>query len=166
MILGFVIGQAVTIATCIAVLQMQQRTEEMKFIESLGTKHQGEAYTKVASAIASCRPIYKRTGGVLTGSEINQYLSFFEELAMFERGRVLSREIIAEAFGAHLVFALGNKEVTRYIAALRQSMHQPHAFVGFERIATAMKSDPRFAQLAANHPCGQQLAAQQLPAAL
>lgn len=105
-------------------------------------------YLRVANAIEGCQKLYKPDGGKFSHLEINEYLGFFSDLGLFLERGLLSEEIIGHFFGAFIVEANEYPEIKTYIERIRKNFKQPEAFEDFEKIAEAVKGDPRFARLA------------------
>lgn len=150
LIVSFVVAQITVVAMHVQTTNMWHGISEVQLARDLYREFyvDDKSYKRVANAIEGCEKLYKGDGGKFSHLELNEYLGFFSDLGLFMERDLLSEEIVGHFFGAFIVEAYEYPEIRSYIRRIRKNFSQPEAFEDFDRVAKAIKSDPRFARLA------------------
>ena len=150
LIISFVVAQIIVVSLHYRATEMRRSIQEVQLARDLYQEFyiQEKSYLQVANAIEGCEKLYKGDGGKFSHLQINEYLGFFADLGLFMERGALSPALIGHFFGAFIIEAYEYPEVKSYIARIRKNFEQPEAFEGFDRVAKAVESEPRFARLA------------------
>ena len=150
LIVSFIVAQIIVVSLHYRATEMRRSIQEVQLARDLYQEFyiQEKGYLQVANAIEGCEKLYKGDGGKFSHLQINEYLGFFADLGLFMERGALSPALIGHFFGAFIIEAYEYPEVKSYIARIRKNFEQPEAFEGFDRVAIAVESEPRFARLA------------------
>ena len=74
---------------------------------------------KIIATIEEEEPLLVDNGGKFTLYQLDDYLGYFELMALFEKRGVIDFKLIDEMFGHYITCAHKNKEIAKYIEDLR-----------------------------------------------
>jgi hypothetical protein len=148
--IGFLLGQALLLYTFYETQKATRQIESIRLAKELSSEFYGRdgLYRDVRNAIEECASLYKSWGGRFDHDEINRYLGFFEDLGFYYRRGMLDIEAIGHLYGAYIIEAFAHPDVKRYISLLRSNAKQPGAFELFESLATELRGQQQFQELA------------------
>lgn len=91
--------------------------------------------------IEECGKLYNSWGGKYNYEQINEYLTYFENIGKLFKDGVFSKELLDRYLGEEIVITYINPEVKRYIAGIRKNAGQPNAAKEFYELAEDLKGN-------------------------
>jgi hypothetical protein len=143
-IAAFLIAQLIVLYTFTVNVQITKRIEMVKMGKELSQHFFDEddkLFQNIRTTIESCGGLYRgyKKGGKFSHDEINRYLGFFDDLGFYYRIQALDLNIIDQFFGAYIVEAHHNNEVSQYVTDLQRNAKQKTALADFQALANALE---------------------------
>jgi hypothetical protein len=114
------------------VRNMQSAELMLTFNEYLGS----ETNFKIITLIENNQPILIENGGKFSSAELDNYLSTLELLSNVYFNRLITDDMLYNAFDYTIIKTYQNKEITDYLKKIRQE--DPMFFMGFESLAISL----------------------------
>lgn len=111
---------------------MQSAELMLTFNEYLGS----ETNFKIITLIENNQPILIENGGKFSSAELDNYLSTLELLSNVYFNRLITDDMLYNAFDYTIIKTYQNKEITDYLKKIRQE--DPMFFMGFESLAISL----------------------------
>ena len=132
-VIAIIIGVVFAAVQIKDVRDMQSADLMLRFNDALST----EKNSKISYTIEENKPLFTENGGEFSTIDIDNYLGMFELISTVYQARLITNDMLYDAFSSFTTRAYDNPEIKSYLAKIRRENNT--YFLGFEELAKAIK---------------------------